>query len=184
MIEVLWNLGSDLAEFFRARFDPLRDTVDILLVTAGIYAGVSVLAVGDRARAFKAISPGMLPPLAVVFALLIGFLAAQVWSDTDRAHTSVNCEASALRAVVLLAKAFPGDTETRLRELVRGHIQEAVTEEWPAMAAGRETLAIIPASLQDALNLTLTLNPSGAGQTIAQREIVTSLQNALDARRQ
>ncbi|MFO0687391.1 MAG: diadenylate cyclase CdaA [Myxococcota bacterium] len=37
MIEVLWNLGSDLAEFFRARFDPLRDTVDILLVTAGIY---------------------------------------------------------------------------------------------------------------------------------------------------
>ena len=37
MIEVLWNLGSDLAEFFRARFDPLRDTVDILLVAAGIY---------------------------------------------------------------------------------------------------------------------------------------------------
>ena len=37
MIELLWNLGSDLAEFFRARFDPLRDTVDILLVTAGIY---------------------------------------------------------------------------------------------------------------------------------------------------
>lgn len=37
MIEVLWNLGSDLAEFFRARFDPLRDTIDILLVTAGIY---------------------------------------------------------------------------------------------------------------------------------------------------
>ena len=37
MIEVLWNLGGDLAEFFRARFDPLRDTVDILLVAAGIY---------------------------------------------------------------------------------------------------------------------------------------------------
>ncbi|MEZ4281023.1 MAG: diadenylate cyclase CdaA [Myxococcota bacterium] len=34
---MLWNLGGDLAEFFRARFDPFRDTVDILLVTAGIY---------------------------------------------------------------------------------------------------------------------------------------------------
>jgi uncharacterized protein (TIGR00159 family) len=33
----LWNLGSDLAEFFRARFDPFRDTADILLVAAGIY---------------------------------------------------------------------------------------------------------------------------------------------------
>ena len=37
MIEVLWQLGADLAEFFRLRFDPLRDTIDILLVTSGIY---------------------------------------------------------------------------------------------------------------------------------------------------
>ena len=37
MIQVLWNFGSDLAEFFNSRFDPLRDTVDILLVAAGIY---------------------------------------------------------------------------------------------------------------------------------------------------
>ena len=37
MIEVLWELGADLAEFFRLRFDPLRDTIDILLVTSGIY---------------------------------------------------------------------------------------------------------------------------------------------------
>ncbi len=37
MIEVLWEFGADLAEFFRLRFDPLRDTIDILLVTFGIY---------------------------------------------------------------------------------------------------------------------------------------------------
>lgn len=37
MITVLWNFGLDLAEFFNSRFDPYRDTVDILLVTAGIY---------------------------------------------------------------------------------------------------------------------------------------------------
>lgn len=37
MIQVLWNFGVDLAEFFNSRFDPLRDTVDILLVMAGIY---------------------------------------------------------------------------------------------------------------------------------------------------
>ena len=37
MIEVLWEFGADLAEFFRLRFDPLRDTIDILLVTSGIY---------------------------------------------------------------------------------------------------------------------------------------------------
>ena len=37
MITVLWNFGVDLAEFFNSRFDPFRDTVDILLVMAGIY---------------------------------------------------------------------------------------------------------------------------------------------------
>jgi diadenylate cyclase len=37
LITVLWNFGVDLAEFFNSRFDPLRDTVDILLVMAGIY---------------------------------------------------------------------------------------------------------------------------------------------------
>lgn len=37
MISVLWEFGADLAEFFNSRFDPLRDTLDILLVTLGIY---------------------------------------------------------------------------------------------------------------------------------------------------
>jgi len=37
VITVLWNFGADLVEFFNSRFDPFRDTVDILLVTAGIY---------------------------------------------------------------------------------------------------------------------------------------------------
>jgi diadenylate cyclase len=37
VITVLWNFGVDLAEFFNSRFDPFRDTVDILLVMAGIY---------------------------------------------------------------------------------------------------------------------------------------------------
>lgn len=37
VITVLWNFGLDLTEFFNSRFDPYRDTVDILLVTAGIY---------------------------------------------------------------------------------------------------------------------------------------------------
>src|SRR5262245_21916396 len=116
----------------------------IYVATAGIYLLVTMLAVQERARAFKAISPGMLPPLSVVFALLVAFLAAQVWGDADRAHAAVNREASALRAVVILAGAFPGETEASLRNLVRGHIQDAVNDEWPAMDRRTATLTIIP----------------------------------------
>ncbi len=151
---------------------------------AGLYALITALASGDRARAFKAISPGMLPPLAVVFALMVGFLAAQVWSDADRANTAVNREASALRAVVLLSAGFPHATEIQIRELVRRQIQDAATQEWPTMARGHATLTIAPTPLVEALQVALAINPQNQGQAAAQREIVGSLQTALDARRQ
>jgi hypothetical protein len=156
----------------------------IYAFTAGLYLVVSALAVGERARAFKAISPGILPPLAIIFALLVGFLAAQVWNDTDRASTAVNREASALRAAVLLAAGFPGEPEARLRDLIRQYIQDAVTQEWPTMARRNATLTIAPTRLTETLRLVLSLTPGSAGQAAAQREMVASLQNALEARRQ
>ena len=124
------------------------------------------------------------PLLAIIFALLVGFLAAQVWSESDRANVAVNREASALRGVVLLAAAFPGEPERHLRDLVRRHIQDASTQEWAAMTRGSATLTIVPALLAEALRFTLTLTPQGAGQVAAQREIVAALEAALEARRQ
>ncbi len=156
----------------------------IYTVTAGLYVLISALARGERARAFKAISPGMLPPLAIIFALLVGFQAAQVWSDADRASTAINREASALRAVVLLAAGFPGEPETHVRDLVRRYIQDVVEHEWPAMARRNATLTIAPARLVDALRLAFSLTPRSEGQVIAQREMIASLQTALEARRQ
>ena len=47
----------------------------IYVCTAGLHLLITALAVGERARAFKGISPGMLPPLAVLFALLVRCLA-------------------------------------------------------------------------------------------------------------
>jgi len=51
-------------------------------------------------------------------ALLVGFMAAQVWSDSDKAHTAVNREAGALRDAVLISTAFP-EAEHRFRALIR-----------------------------------------------------------------
>jgi hypothetical protein len=90
----------------------------IYLVTAAIYLIVIGLAVGDRARALKALSPGMLPPLGIIFGLLVGFVAVQVWNDFDRAKAAIASEASALRGVVLLADSFPEEQRSRLRSLI------------------------------------------------------------------
>src|SRR5215471_4564444 len=161
-----------------------------ILIFGGTFLSAAVIllvvhsfAVGDRARAFKAVSPGLLPPLGIMFGLLVAFLAAQAWGDQDRAQTEVNREASALRAVVILSESFPGEA-AHLRGLIRQHIHEAQTDEWPAMASHRATITIVPASLAQAMKTTLALPVQGEGQAAAQRAIVASLENALDARRQ
>jgi hypothetical protein len=154
------------------------------LVAGGIHAIVTTLATGERGRAFKAVSPGMLPPLGIIFGLLVAFIASQVWSDFDRANAAVNREASALRAIILLSTSFPGEPETRLRALVRRQIEDAVTQEWPAMAGGRATLALTPAPLAEALHVILGLSPQGDSQVAAHRELLAAVESAFDARRQ
>ena len=52
------------------------------------------------------------------------------------------------------------------------------------MARRDATLTLAPPRLAEALQLALSLTPRGEGQVIAQREMVSSLENALEARRQ
>src|SRR5262245_58927480 len=99
------------------------------LVTAAIYAIVMKLATEDRAKAFKGVSAGLLSPLGVIFGLLVAFLAAQVWGDIDRGAAAVNHEASALRAVALLSRAFPEETQTRVRTLIDKHVDDVLNVE-------------------------------------------------------
>jgi hypothetical protein len=153
-------------------------------IAALIYLIVMRLAVDEQARAFKALSPGMLPPLGIIFGLLVGFIAVQVWSDFDRAKLSVTTEASALRAVILLSQTLPKEQETHIRALINRHVEVAVNQEWPAMAHERATLTNLPVALMEALKDTLALKPTDDTQRMVQRDIIGGFQNALDARRQ
>jgi len=154
------------------------------LVAGVIYLIVTKLAVDERARAFKALSPGMLPPLGIIFGLLVGFIAAQVWSDFERAKVAVATEASALRSVDLLAASLPAEQQARLRSLIAQHVDEAISHEWPAMAQQRATLSVLPAALIEALQNTLAAVPADDGQRTAQRDIISALETAFEARRQ
>jgi hypothetical protein len=106
------------------------------LVTTAIYSLVALFAVAERARSFKAVSPGLLPPLGIIFGLFVAFTAAQVWADNEKARAEIDREASALRNVVILATAFPRESEIQLRELVRRYISDAANQEWPHDGSG------------------------------------------------
>jgi hypothetical protein len=157
----------------------------VYLLAFVIFNCVLAAATHKRIRSFKAISAGMLSPLGVVFGLFVVFTAAQVWRDNDRASTEVSREATALRSVLILAASFPGEPENKLRSLVREYVQRAATVEWPMMAHRAETASLNAPSpaLVQALPFVLSLTTAGPGQEIAQREIVSSLETVLDARR-
>ena len=153
------------------------------LVTAAVYALVMRLADGGRAEAFTAVSPGMLPPMGILFALIVGVLAVGVWDNVDRGEEAVTDEASALRSVVILSDGLPADLRGRMRALVRIQIRNAVNDEWPAMRERRADLTAIPRPLADALHLAIGFDPRTDGEAVTQRELVASIQDAGDARR-
>jgi positive regulator of sigma E activity len=154
------------------------------LVAGGVHWIVMRLAATEWGSAFKAVSPAMLSPLGILFALLIGFIAVEVWSSFDKAKAAVAAEASALRSVVLLARNFPPDQRSRLYGLINRHVEVAVNEEWPEMAEQRATLLLLPTSLIEALQDALSMKAADDRERTAQPEIVRALEAALDARRQ
>src|SRR5215475_16229411 len=155
------------------------------LIAAFVYLVVVRLTVdGRRAHAFKALSPGMLPVLGTIFALLVAFVAVQVWNDFDKAKLAVATEASAVRAVVLFAETLPDEQRTQLRTLMNRHVEDAVNREWPEMAHERASLTTLASHLVKAQRLTVLMKPQDESQRTAQREIVAALHRALDARRQ
>jgi len=154
------------------------------LIAGGVYWVVTKLALTEWARAFKAVSPGMLPPLGILFALLVGFIAVEVWNNFDKAKAAVTTEASALRAVVLLAGTFPPEQKSRIQALIDRHIEVAVNQEWPEMQRQRATLSPLPSALIGALHDALAMKPGNDSERSAQPEMVRALQTALDARRQ
>src|SRR4051812_40421782 len=97
------------------------------VVAALIYAVVVALARGARAGVFKAVSPGMLPPLGILFALFIAFTASEVSGNIGSANTAVDREASAVKHILVLAASFPGEPEARLRALIHRYIEQVVS---------------------------------------------------------
>ena len=120
MITVLWNFGADLAEFFNSRFDPFRDTVDILLVTAGIY-WLLLLIQGTRAIQ-------ILVGLIVLIALS---LASELF---QLAALGMILERFIGSAVLIIVILFQNDIRCALARVGRGF--------FPSFSAQRETQVV------------------------------------------
>jgi len=115
----------------------------LLLALAGFYAlaGLAIhllvfhSPVSEWARSFRGVvAPFFVTPI-LIFSLLLGFIASEVWHRNAEAVQLVRDEGDALFALThLIPDNDPA--EKTLLGLIRAYAQSVVAEEWPRMQGG------------------------------------------------
>ena len=152
------------------------------MLTAAIFCLAAILSRRAIAKDLKGVAP-VLTPLCIILGLLIGFLAARVWANLDRANQFVGQEAGALRETILLTDALPSDVRTGVRQAVKKHIDFIESKEWPAMASGSANLHSVAVGLAEAMTALLSFTPVQSNQQLAQQRALAAIEQALEARR-
>ncbi len=117
MIQVIWTFLSEIGDFFAANFDPWRDSIDIFLVTIGIY-WLLLLIRGTRAI-----------QILVGLIVLIGLsLASEVFQLPTVRLILQNFLGSAVLIIIVL---FQNDIRRALAQVGRGF--------FPAVSAQQES---------------------------------------------
>jgi len=116
----------------------------IFLTLIGLYFGMTLLLAAiafcrPLARPAQSLT-GVVAPffnaVAILFALLTGFLAADVAERGRQAYRVVHTEAGELRNIHTLSVASVSDMRT-IRAALKTYVTSVVAEEWPAMNAMR-----------------------------------------------
>lgn len=159
-----------------------------LAILAGFLTATGVLVVwfgtGRPWRAHTARLGGIVAPffssVAILFALLTGFLASDVSQRNRLASQAVWNEAAAAARIQALSLAARSDM-AQTRTLLRSYLQSVVAEEWPLMAVGemsKRTGALLSELLETVVHPAVAAEAGSAAQTALVNAVV-----AMDAAR-
>lgn len=141
-----------------------------------VYLGAAALMVwlsfgartGRHVRKFRGVVAPFFGSTAVIFGLLIAFLANDIWDRNKQAERIVFVESDTLVALYSLSAASGADN-TSLRAAIRAYVTAVVEDEWPRLAADQRS-ARTDAAL-DALVREIAL-PANAKDASVQRTML------------
>jgi hypothetical protein len=125
------------------------------LPVAGVFASLALLyyggavilfwltcksGLGSRIRSLNGVVAPFFSAIAVLFALLTGFLAIDVGDRSKQAHAQVRAEATALHNLHTLSVVSVSDMRA-IRKAIRAYVVAATTDEWTGMPYGRPSPA-------------------------------------------
>jgi heme A synthase len=134
----------------------------------------------EMVRSFRGVVAPFVGTVAVIFGILLGFLANDIWDRERRAAASVRSEAESLLSLTALAATFDLPREP-LAGAVRTYAATVVSQEWPSMARG-ESAPAAELALDQLLKTIAGLDVSATGTSDLQRLLLDSGLNLRIAR--
>lgn len=122
------------------------ETFGIFATLCLVYYGMALLLFGlassgflsNRLRPIHGIVAPFFSSVAILFALLTGFLANDVGERNRQAARAVQTEASELRNIHTLSVASASDM-AEIRVALKAYVTSEVNDEWPAMMIGEKS---------------------------------------------
>jgi hypothetical protein len=152
------------------------------LLTMGLVWLVDRLWARDARRRHNDVAGYMISVVAVVYAVLLGFVTVTVWENYDKASASVGDEAVLIADIYRDVGVLPQSVAGAVRRDLVSYATAVIGEEWPMQMAGQQlrsthsALDKVPRHLMDAA----TTDPT---TVVFLREIAERLNKLHDARR-
>lgn len=120
--------------------------------------------------------------VAMLFAVLLGFMVADAMQRFGDARKTVQQEASALGNVYRLAEGLEDSQREKLRTLCKNYATEVVNDEWPKLA-NRKDSPRAWAVYKQLWSTCTTYEPATARQSNAQQLLLAAMESVGDNRR-
>lgn len=120
--------------------------------------------------------------VAMLFAVLLGFMVADAMQRFSQARLTVQQEASALGNVYRLAEGMPEANRNELRSLCKQYAHKVIEDEWPKLAHKQDS----PETWNAYRNLwsaCTTFEPANERQSNAQSELLSAMSSIGENRR-
>jgi len=124
-----------------------------------------------------------LATIAVMYAVLLGLIAAASWENYSEVEDTVSQEAIAAAGLYQTVEIYPPGQRERMRQLLRQYVSHVINEEWPDQRRG-----VIPKSHAQLVRLIArefsSFQPADLGQQAAYAESLSQLRELLTHRRE
>jgi hypothetical protein len=120
--------------------------------------------------------------MAVLYAVLLAFIAIAAWEDLSKASDDVKSEASLVEDVYYDAEGLDDKAVmTELQDHLRRYLHTVIVREWPEQQAGRVSYAAEPV-LRHIRKMLAGFEPKSSGDAIVMQEMLHTLNELYNAR--